>query len=85
MNELQIQELLRQRADAQARLKLLAYDGTPEVKEKDGRRYLYVRKRVDCVLSTKKVLIQYRKLSLIINKKNEKRNTRKKSPGIPNF
>lgn len=46
MNELQIQELLRLRADAQARLKLLAYDGTPEVKEKDGRRYLYVRKRV---------------------------------------
>lgn len=46
MNELQIQELLRQRADAQARLKLLPYDGTPEVKEKDGRRYLYVRKRV---------------------------------------
>ena len=46
MNELQIQELLRLRADVQARLKLLAYDGTPEVKEKDGRRYLYVRKRV---------------------------------------
>ncbi len=46
MNELQIQELLRLRADAQARLKLLAYDGTPEVKETDGRRYLYVRKRV---------------------------------------
>lgn len=46
MNELEIQELLRQRADAQARLKLLPYDGTPEVKEKNGRRYLYVRKRV---------------------------------------
>ena len=46
MNELRIQELLRLRADAQARLKLLAYDGTPEVKETDGRRYLYVRKRV---------------------------------------
>lgn len=41
-----IQELLQQKADLQARLKLLPYDGTPEVKERDGKRYLYVRKRV---------------------------------------
>ncbi len=46
MNDMQIQELLRQRADALARLRLLPYDGTPEVKGKNGRRYLYVRKRV---------------------------------------
>lgn len=45
MDELQLQELLRRRAAAAARLKLLAYDGTPEVKQRDGRRYLYVRKR----------------------------------------
>lgn len=41
-----IQELLQQKADLQARLKLLPYDGTPEVKERDGKRYLYVRRRV---------------------------------------
>ena len=29
----EIQELLEQRADFYARLKLLAYDGTPEIKE----------------------------------------------------
>ena len=28
-----IQELLRQKADFEARLSLLAYDGTPEIKE----------------------------------------------------
>lgn len=42
----QIQELLQQRADFQARLTLLPYDGNPEVKEQDGKQYLYVRKRV---------------------------------------
>lgn len=42
----EIQELLEQRADLRARLKLLAYDGTPEIKENDSRKYLYVRKRV---------------------------------------
>ena len=46
MDELQIRELLHKKADAAARLNLLAYDGTPEIKEKNDGRYLYVRKRV---------------------------------------
>ena len=41
-----IQELLRQKADLQARLNLLPYDGTPEIKDRNGKKYLYVRKRV---------------------------------------
>lgn len=41
-----IQELLQQRADCQARLNLMPYDGNPEVKEVNGSKYLYVRKRV---------------------------------------
>lgn len=45
-NFFEIQELLRQRADCQARLKLMPYDGTPEVKEQSGGRYLYMRKRI---------------------------------------
>ncbi|MBP5429067.1 MAG: Fic family protein [Clostridia bacterium] len=43
---LEMQELLQQRADYTARLKLLPYDGTPEIKERDGAKYLYVRRRV---------------------------------------
>ena len=43
---LEIRGLLQQRADLQARLKLLPYDGTPEIKERNGKKYLYVRKRV---------------------------------------
>lgn len=41
-----IQELLREKADFQARLKLIAYDGTPEIKEVSEKKYLYVRKRI---------------------------------------
>ncbi len=47
-----IQELLHQRADCQARLNLIPYDGSPEVKEQDGRQYLYVRKRVGSRLTS---------------------------------
>lgn len=48
----QIQELLHQKADYQARLNLLPYDGTPEVKESGGKKYLYIRKRVGSRLSS---------------------------------
>lgn len=42
----EIQELLQQRADYQARLSLLPYDGNPEIKEQGGKKYLYIRKRI---------------------------------------
>ena len=41
-----IQENLQKKADLNARLNLIPYDGTPEVKEVKGQKYLYVRKRV---------------------------------------
>lgn len=41
-----IQELLQQRADYQARLNLIPYDGNPEIKEQNGSKYIYIRKRV---------------------------------------
>lgn len=42
----EIQELLRSRADFNARLNLMPYDGTPEIKKRGNEKYLYVRKRV---------------------------------------
>lgn len=48
----QIQELLHQRADYQARLNLLPYDGSPEIKESGGKRYLYIRKRIGSRLNS---------------------------------
>ena len=47
-----IQELLQKKADFCARLRLLPYDGTPEVKENKSGKYLYVRKRVGSRLTS---------------------------------
>ena len=41
-----IQSALRERADLNARLALIPYEGTPEIKEVNGQKYLYTRKRV---------------------------------------
>ena len=42
----QLRELLHQKADIQARIKLIPYDGTPEIKTQGDKQYLYVRKRI---------------------------------------
>ena len=42
----EIQFALRERADLNARLSLIPYEGTPEIKEVNGQNYLYTRKRV---------------------------------------
>ncbi len=47
-----IQELLRRKADLQARLKLIPYDGSPEVKERGEQKYLYIRKRMGSRLTS---------------------------------
>ena len=45
-NYSEIQELLQQRGEYQARLNLLPYNGNPEIKEQNKSKYLYVRKRI---------------------------------------
>lgn len=47
-----IQELLHQKADFQARLNLMPYDGSPEIKDRNGIKYLYIRKRVGSRLTS---------------------------------
>lgn len=47
-----MQELLHQRADFQARLNLLPYDGSPEIKEQRENKYLYIRKRIGSRLTS---------------------------------
>lgn len=51
-NYSKIQGLLHQKADYQARLNLIPYDGSPEIKDRDGQKYLYVRKRVGSRLTS---------------------------------
>lgn len=48
----EIRLLLQKKAEYQARLNLLPYDGTPEVKEQSGNRYIYLRKRVGSRLTS---------------------------------
>ena len=51
-NYSKIQELLHQKADYQARLNLIPYDGSPEIKDREDQKYLYVRKRVGSRLTS---------------------------------
>ena len=56
MNDLvKIQALLEDKADCQARLNLLPYEGSPEIKEQNGSRYLYVRKRIEKIIKCKRI------------------------------
>jgi len=41
-----LQNLLNEKAEINSRLTLITYDGTPEIKERDGKKYLYIRKRI---------------------------------------
>lgn len=74
----QIQELLHKKADFQARLNLIPYDGSPEVKEKDGQKYLYVRKRVGSRLTSTYVDVYSEELyQLLLRNARESRELRK--------
>ena len=42
----EIQFLLRSKAELQARLNLIPYEGTVEIKSIDDKKYLYIRKRI---------------------------------------
>lgn len=41
-----LQDFLRTKAELQARLNLIPYDGTVEIKQVGDRKYLYIRKRI---------------------------------------
>jgi len=51
----EIQSLLQLRADLTSRLNLMSYDGTPEIKEINSQKYLYVRKRIGSKVTSKYV------------------------------
>lgn len=42
----EIQSLIHDKAELEARLKLMPYDGSPEIKETSSGKYLYIRKRI---------------------------------------
>lgn len=74
----EIEELLRSRADYQARLNLLPYDGTPEIKGQGEAKYLYVRKRVAGKLKSTYVGVYSEDLyNLLLRNAREAREIRK--------
>ena len=78
-----IQELLQQKADYQARLNLLPYDGTPEIKEKNDGRYLYVRKRVASRVTSEYVGVYTDDLyQLLLRNGREAKELRRRSSAI---
>ncbi len=77
-NYSKIQELLHSKADLQARLKLLSYDGTPEIKDREGGKYLYIRKRVGSRLTSTYVDIYSDELyNLLLRNNREAKDIRK--------
>lgn len=73
-----IQRLIQERADYQARLNLIPYDGSPEVKENSSGKYLYVRKRVNGRLTSTYVDIYSDDLyQLLLRNTKEARNLKK--------
>lgn len=77
-NYSKIQELLHQKADYQARLNLIPYDGTPEINDRDGQKYLYIRKRVGSRLTSTYVDVYSDELyQLLLRNTREARELRK--------
>lgn len=73
-----IQELLRKKADLNARLSLIPYDGTAEVKQKGDGKYLYIRKRVAGKLTSTYVGLYTDELyNLLLKNAKEAREIRK--------
>ena len=77
-NYAEIQELLQQKADIQARLNLMPYDGNPEIKEVSGTKYLYIRKRVAGKLTSTYVDVYSEELyQLLLRNAKERRDLNK--------
>ena len=73
-----IQNLLRERADLSARLSLIPYEGTPEIKKINLQRYLYIRKRFGSRVSSKYVDVFSDELyQLLLRSTREARELRK--------
>ena len=47
-----IQSLIHDKAELEARLKLMPYDGSPEIKENNNGKYIYIRKRISSRLTS---------------------------------
>jgi len=78
-----LQELLIQKADLTTRYNLIPYDGTPEIKVKNNKKYIYIRKRVNGrVTSTYVGTFSDELLTSLLKSTKEAREIRKQIRGI---
>lgn len=74
-----IQSLLQERADCNARINLIPYDGSPEIKENASGKYLYIRKRISSRLTSTYVDVYSDELyQLLLRNAKELKELRKK-------
>ena len=73
-----IQSLIKDKAEAEARLRLIPYDGSPEIKENRSGKYLYIRKRIAGKLTSKYVDVYSDELyQLLLRNASESRELKK--------
>ncbi|MDO5328612.1 MAG: Fic family protein [Coriobacteriia bacterium] len=68
-----IKNLLEERVRCNFRLSQLPYDGTPEIKDRNGKQYLYIRKRIAGKLTSKYVDVFSEELYELLLKNNTER------------
>lgn len=74
-----IQSLLQERADCNARINLIPYNGSPEIKENASGKYLYIRKRIGSRLTSTYVDVYSDELyQLLLRNAKELKELRKK-------
>ena len=78
MNDKVLNELLQEKADITARINLITYDGSPEVKQSGNKKYIYIRKRVGSKLTSTYVDIYSDELfALLLKQSKELRQLKK--------
>lgn len=74
-----LNDLLQEKADITSRINLIPYDGSPEVKEANGGKYIYIRKRIGSKLTSTYVDVYSKELfELLLLQSKELRELKKK-------
>ena len=78
MNDKVLNELLQEKADITARINLIPYDGSPEIKQSGNKKYIYIRKRVGSKLTSTYVDVYSDELfALLLKQSKELRELKK--------
>ena len=78
MNKKELNSLLQEKADITARINLIPYNGSPEIKQNGDKKYIYIRKRVGSKLTSTYVDVYSDELyTLLLRQSKELRQLKK--------